>query len=213
MKKLCVVMVVIAIVSFMALPVAFSYPVYQGDTIRKVGGDGPNGGGEFIIRDITTNYDFKTFCLERTETIFDNQDVIIESISNAAVRGGIAGGNPDYLSSQTAYLFYNFWYDTLTGYTHDKQGDLQIAIWMLEGELSDGDGTGLWNVNNEYYKLALSSNWTDIGPVRVINPVIYGAAGAIAEYKQSLLIVTPEPGTLLILGLGLMGVAAIRRKM
>lgn len=213
MKKLCMVMVVIAFVSFMALPVAFGYPVYQGDTIEKVGGDGPNGGGEFIIRDITTNYYFKTFCLERTETILNYQDVIIESISNAAVHGGIAGGNPDYLSGQTAYLFYNFWYGTLTGYTHNKQGDLQIAIWMLEGELFDGDGTGLWNVNNEYYKLALSSNWTGIGPVRVINPVIYGATGAIAEYKQSLLVVTPEPGTLLILGLGLMGVAAIRRKM
>jgi hypothetical protein len=90
------------------------------------------------------------------------------------------------------------------------QDALQSAIWMLEGELTV-DNT------NKFYALVKDMSLSDVGAVRVINPVDdrynqRDATGNIIDpanyYKQSIMVVIPEPGTLLMLGLGLRGSAS-----
>jgi hypothetical protein len=89
--------------------------------------------------------------------------------------------------------------------------NFQEAIWFIEGErpslsepIVDSNGTN-------YYTLAKAADPTfDYPWIQVLNLFEYNAQGQIV-HKQSLF-VTPEPFTLLLLGLGLLGVAGIRRK-
>ena len=82
MKKVLFSFLIIAMMGFMARA-GLAVPVNVGDVIYKTG-SGEVGGGEFTVYDETTGAIFKTFCLEHNETINSWQDVVINSISNAA---------------------------------------------------------------------------------------------------------------------------------
>jgi hypothetical protein len=212
MKKIIVSVLAVCLV-FSATAV-LATPVEVGDTVQFLSTGGTTGGGVFTIKDINQNVTFGSFCLERNEYISCNTPYIVAGITEAAVSGGVGGasGGSDTLSGKTAWLFYNFTMGTLPGYNGSQasQDLLQKAIWMLEGELDVSD--------NYFYTLAMTGLvapntyidvWSKdyIGPVRVLNLVDkYGTRA------QDQMVVTPEPLSLLLLGLGLMGVAGVRRK-
>lgn len=188
-------------------------PVEVGDTVTFLPGVGPTGGGVFNIYNNDQDVTFQSFCLERDEYISIGGTYIVAAISNAAMNGGVNTDASDPLSGKTAWLFYNFTMGTLPGYDGSplKQGLLQNAIWMFEQELSAGNAG--YDLANEFYVLANNYGWADgyIGDVRVLNLVSL-SLGGLKGPAQDQLIVTPEPLSLLLLGVGLLGVAGIRRK-
>lgn len=196
--------------------VVLATPVEVGDTVTFLPGVGPTGGGVFNIYNNDQGVTFQSFCLERNEYISIGGTYTVAGISNSAMMGGVSGATDgaDPLSGKTAWLYYNFTTGTLPGYpsiSYSQQGLLQNAIWMFEGELLPGNSG--YDLNNVFYKLALAQGWADgyIGDVRVLNLVSL-SPGGLKGPAQDQLIVTPEPLSLLLLGLGLMGVAGVRRK-
>ena len=203
MKKLLFVSI-FAIVTLMSLPVAFGYPVYQGDIVTLSDSTGNGPGGEFRVT--KGAFSFNTFCLEGNEYIMPPYTVKVGSIDAYAIAGGISGGPNDPLDARTAYLYYHFAIGNLAGYTYGNASSadaLQAAIWYIEGEGGS---------NNEFVTLAQnaisSGEWSGLGNVRVLN-LVNKDTGA---NQQSLLTLVPEPMTMILFGLGLIGLAALTRK-
>jgi hypothetical protein len=204
----------IVLVLMLIASTASAYPVSLNDIV-KVTGAGPNGGGELTIVNITSGNSFATFCLERTEYvgIYPPETYKVYDISNYAIGGGGgAVGGKDELDPRTKWLYYTFATGNLAttyGYVKNNtglygEGALQLAVWYLENEITSvGDGSYFLGLANLYG--ASGANL----PVQVMN--IYGPLPGTCP-AQSFLVATPEPMTILLIGLGLVGLAGLRRK-
>ena len=156
---------------------------------------------------------FESFCLEKLETV-TQAGTYNAVLNNSAVWGGVGpGGDP--ISQGTAWLYEQFAEGTLAGYIYTvgaariaSAGALQNTIWWLEGEIAarpDNIFTTAVEAkladpkaNNEGKYHALVLNLTKRDGSRAQDQLIYWV---------------PEPGTLLLLGLGLLSIAGVRRKL
>jgi len=177
---------------------------------------------------------FQTFCLELSEHIDLNPgspqnpaNQVTVSISTAAVGGGVGGGNPDYISPETAFLYTQFRRGVLPDYTYDNNAPvdgltraetaraLQLAFWKLEHEVATltvggANGAGsqaVLDLANAYLALAAASGWTDIGNVRVLNYLRTNG-----EPGQSVLTIIPLPTAGGLAMAGLLGCGMTRRR-
>lgn len=177
------------------------------DKIKLFDGPGTTGGGEFYAYtyDSSNNLtgSFITFCLEKNEYI--NYDTwYTYTTSTAAIQGGVGGGSPDPLSSETAYLYYHFAKGDLSNYNYAdaskrvaSANSLQYAIWYLEDEIaypSQDLQAKQWIAEAE----AIAHGGALYG-VYVLN--LKDAAGKDCQSQLGV----PEPRTVFMLGLGLLG--------
>ena len=209
-------------------------------TIERVSGYFSGNGGEFTVTPIgwspawdayvedvtknvsTTNDTFQTFCVEYQEYIDVGTSYHYNvTFSDRAIKGGLETNEGDPLSVGAAWLYYEFAKKTLNGYNYTgnratSAGELQTVIWWLEDERSLQNPT-----NNQFYNLLLDKfgSWDNAkkdnfsGGVRKYPVMVMNVWGG-TSYKQDQLVVVPEPGTLMLvgLGIGLLGLASKLRR-
>lgn len=211
-----------------AIPVAAGADsiIQVGDVVKFTDLPGNTGGGEFKLADTTNSADWIiTFCLQKTEYVDFSSNFVVGSINAYTLtdpndKGGVNGKDP--ISSQTAWLYTQFANQTLQGYDYANTGTsafasreasanaLQRAFWGFEQEEA-------LDMNNYYVKLALASTPTDfgIGNVAVLNLYKYSATAPNhlgAEAQDQLILRTPEPATLALFGIGLLGFGGYARR-
>ncbi len=152
---------------------------------------------------------FVSFCVEAHEPIDDTgvtnylASVLIEAILGDGNPGmsGSFGGDP--LSPLTAYLYTQLRSGTLGGYNNDmaSAGALQAAIWYIEDETNWTNWNMLSGQSQAFVTDAQNAGWDGIGNVRVLHLWTEETPDK-PTHCQDLLVMIPEPATVLLLGLG-----------
>jgi len=232
LKRALSISVMTLVVVFVVASMATAY------TVATVGGYGPyqtGSGGEFTLlpgdglqvdlnaygattKNFVQTGTFQTFCLEEREYIYSNTtfDAIVNT---AAVLGGTSTSDP--ISIGTAYLYSQFAAGALANYDYSRTGarastqDLQNAIWFLEGE----GGVDNYFVAQAMAALhlttvdALMADANGAFNVGVLNLYAQGHPGDLNYLRQDQLVMlpTPIPSAVWLLGSGMLGLIGIRR--
>ena len=145
---------------------------------------------------------YETFCIEINEGIgLDTYEAIINT---KAIAGGSGITSPDPLDPETAWIYETYLYSNPFGWSAE---DVQLAIWVQEDEILSAPEYQNWT--NVTDILSAAENALGIGDVRILN--LWTPIDDTKQFPvQDVLIVVPEPATLLLLGLG--GLVLRRKK-
>ncbi len=217
MKNLVKIMMVLAALLVLGVGQVWAYPIESGDLVSlRTSYLGVNGafavydkGGDQISY---PNGDlFLTFCVERdvyfTPSTENKTTLYRATIDNEVRFGTNPGTSKKALSDGTKYLYWNFVNGTLADYNNDAASAkaLQYAIWGLQGYKLTLDEYSVAQI----YLSQVPSIADDVAGrnVKVMNLwTVNGAA------QSQLIAQVPEPGTLLLFGSGLAGLAMYRRR-
>jgi hypothetical protein len=154
---------------------------------------------------------FISFCLEADEHVYKNE-VYMAVVNDAAVEGGLGGGNPDPLSNATAWLYSNYLDNVLGSSNNTIARDYQMAIWFLEEEI--GDLSKLSSNGQNLVSMAqANAGWVN-KDIKVLNLSYYDNEQRLVHAQDTLVRVNPvpAPGAVALSGLGISIVGYLRRR-
>jgi hypothetical protein len=189
---------------------AQAVPIEAGMYFTATHGFGSTLGGEFILKPAKTSvFDpFITFCLQASVgLIADGQTIYyVKSAGDYATfetpaNGGDANGK-DFLDPRTQWIYANYPNGYGVQWTQPRLADaVQNAVWVLEqeqGKVATADGQFLIN-------MAKTAPW-----IRALNVTNLG--GGEAQDLLGPQTAVPEPGSMLLFGSGLVGLARLARR-
>ena len=148
-------------------------------------------------------------CDDRQTTIYPNQSWFVDVLYYDDILAGKGkyGTDRSYQNGVTNYNRVGYLFSLTLG-TEDKEklADINSAIWEI---MTPDLNTYAYNGAVDYYTKVTSVNtydnfdWSNV--MKVLTPDPYGSG-------QEFLTRVPEPGTMLLLGAGLIGLTAISRK-
>ncbi len=160
-------------------------------------------GGLFSWQVEESGETFTSFCLERQQNIFPNISYEVKGISDSEI------------SKQTNWLFSNYAEGNLdiTGLDQDQiEKNMQVLVWFFEEEITESQYNYYAGNNSSvtaWFALADTNaiNWVNNDRVKAINlgteaqdQLVYNTAHA------------PEPSTMVLFGIGLIGTAGFCRR-
>ncbi len=188
-------------------PSAWGYSdafVGQQFTMTIAAPENPNlGGGPFLFQPVSGG-NFLTWCATEIEYFAPGGLYTVTALETD-------------LSPAGAALYYTFRTSlaALQGLGYDgspqQNTNLQQAFWYLDrfidsATLPNGASGNIDGDHNAYALYAEGLHWTDTGPVVLVDYLYNGTPG---QDVYALVSAVPEPGTLLLLGTSLLGLAGL----
>ena len=211
--KLRMMGLVVACFLLISFSLAEAYPQYQVlNTPYRL-----SNGGPFEIDPVGFGANFYSFCVEKTEYI-SLSGTYYGTIDPVVIYGGGNVNQSDPINTNTKKLYdytLDNWAAIIAGpQPAQKLTAIQEAIWAYQGETGAPAPGANWYYDNApsfiLNRSIMALNlWTQ--DVEGYEPFI-GNANAFRLKAQSQLIEAPEPGILILLGIGLSSVGLLARR-